>query len=564
MSKSESNEPEASPYAETRDGSSELGRELSLRRPDGLPVRVGNYRILRRIGEGGMGEVCLAEQTEPIQRNVALKFIKGGRHCSAEIVARFEAERQALAMMDHPNIAKILDGGRTEDGVPYFVMELVAGVPLTEYCDSKQLTVRERLELFVPVCRAVQHAHQKGIIHRDLKPSNVLVTTLDNESVPKVIDFGLAKAVDRQALQGDSSLETEFGQLLGTIRYMSPEQADLQRLDIDTRTDIYSLGVMLYELLTGTTPLDQQTLKNEAKLRILELIREREPQRPSIRLVADHDSAVSACESRQIAVPKLQNMLRSESDWVTLKALEIDRTRRYETAASFGEDIRRYLDDRTVLARPPTTWYRFTKLAKQYRGAFATAALLLAMLTAATVVSARYAVQSQVDKKDAVDAAKAANREKLAQQRVTSVMLQVIDAGNPLVGELLSRYGDGSASVAGVVKQVAVEELSDASQLMEFPALRGQLLSALGDVCLASSEIRLAQQVYEKSRSLLRESENASTTAYNRTVVGLGTCNYLFGDLEASEALLVDFLDETTVVGDTGELAIEVGRSRAF
>lgn len=264
---------------------------LALPAKDKPSTKIGPYKLLQQIGEGGMGVVYMAEQKEPVSRRVALKIIKPGMD-SRQVIARFEAERQALAMMDHPNIAKVLDAGTTAEGAPYFVMELVQGIPLTKYCDQNKLSISERLGLFIPICQAVQHAHQKGIIHRDLKPSNVLVCLYDGRPVAKVIDFGLAKALQQQTKLTDKTMFTEFGQVVGTLQYMSPEQAEMNQLDVDTRTDIYSLGVMLYELLTGSTPIDQETLKQQAILQVLATIREKEPPRPSVRLGSSANDVV--------------------------------------------------------------------------------------------------------------------------------------------------------------------------------------------------------------------------------------------------------------------------------
>ncbi|MCP4890005.1 MAG: serine/threonine protein kinase, partial [Planctomycetaceae bacterium] len=300
--------------------------------------RVGPFKILQLIAEGGMGAVYMAEQEEPIRRRVALKVIKAGRD-SQQIITRFEAERQALAMMNHENIARVLDAGTADDGSPWFAMELVKGIPLTEYCDKNRLSIRERLQLFIPVCKGIQHAHQKGIIHRDLKPSNVLVALYDGVPVPKVIDFGLAKATEHQHRLTDKTMFTEFGQVVGTLQYMSPEQAEMNQLDVDTRTDIYSLGVMLYELLVGSTPLDRQTMANQALLGVLELIREKEPPRPSTRLSESGDAVTGVSEQRKIEAAQLQKVLRGELDWVVMKSLEKDRSRRYETATAFAHDV---------------------------------------------------------------------------------------------------------------------------------------------------------------------------------------------------------------------------------
>ena len=333
---------------------------------------IGPYRLLELIGEGGMGTVWKAEQTSPVKRTVALKVVKAGMD-SKQVLARFGAERQALALMEHANIAKVLDAGSTEQGRPYFVMELVRGVPITHYCDERRLTLRERLELFVPVCQAVQHAHQKGIIHRDLKPSNVLVGLYDGEPVPKVIDFGVAKAVGQKLTE--ATLFTGFGAVIGTPEYMSPEQAHLENFDIDTRSDVYSLGVLLYELLTGTTPLDRKRVGPTALLELLRVIRDEEPQRPSARLLTIESlPGIAAC--RSVEPRKLAGMVRGELDWIVMKALEKDRRRRYETVSGLAADVRRYLNHEPVVACPPSSLYQLRKFARRNRPALATAALL--------------------------------------------------------------------------------------------------------------------------------------------------------------------------------------------
>jgi tetratricopeptide (TPR) repeat protein len=348
-------------------------------------VFAGRYNLLEGIGEGGMGTVWLAQQTEPVKRLVAVKLIKGGMDSRA-VLARFEAERQALALMDHPNIAKVLDAGAAPEGRPYFVMELVKGVPLTKYCDEHRLTPRQRLELFIPICQAIQHAHQKGIIHRDIKPSNVLVATYDGKPVPKVIDFGIAKATGSQLTE--HTLVTGFGAVVGTLEYMSPEQAELTQLDIDTRSDIYSLGVLLYELLTGTTPLEKKRLKEAAMLELLRLIREEEPPRPSTRLSESKDALPSISAQRQTEPAKLAKLVRGELDWIVMKALEKDRNRRYETANGLARDIERYLHDEPVQAGPPSAWYRFRKFARRNRRGLMTAGVLGVMLLVAVGVVA--------------------------------------------------------------------------------------------------------------------------------------------------------------------------------
>jgi tetratricopeptide (TPR) repeat protein/predicted Ser/Thr protein kinase len=363
------------------DGGGALGPPLvTSPEPPGVAVGAviaGRYKVLESLGEGGMGTVYVAEQTEPVRRKVALKLIKAGLD-SRRVLARFEAERQALALMDHPSIAKVLDGGLTEAGRPYFVMEYIKGVPLTDYCDQARLTVRQRLELFVPVCQAVQHAHQKGIIHRDLKPSNILVALYDGKPVPKVIDFGLAKAVHQPLTE--RTVYTAHEMIVGTPLYMSPEQAELNNLDVDTRTDVYALGVILYELLTGETPLERGRLRKAAWDEILRVIREEEPPKPSTRLSGSARLPALAAQ-RQLEPAKLARLLRGDLDWVVMKALEKDRGRRYETANGFARDVQHYLAEEPVLAGPPTAAYRLRKFVRRNRGpVLAAGALLLALL----------------------------------------------------------------------------------------------------------------------------------------------------------------------------------------
>ncbi|QEH32771.1 Serine/threonine-protein kinase PknB [Aquisphaera giovannonii] len=391
--------------------------------------RIGPYRLLQAIGEGGMGSVFMAEQTAPVKRLVALKVIKAGMD-SRQVLARFEAERQALALMDHPNIARVLDAGATEHGRPYFVMELVRGVPITSFCDDRRLTPRERLELFIPVCQAVQHAHQKGVIHRDIKPSNVLVALYDDRPVPKVIDFGVAKAAGVRL--SDQTLYTEFGAIIGTLQYMSPEQAQLNQLDIDTRSDVYSLGVLLYELLTGTTPLERGTLGQAALLDVLRLIREADTPRPSARL-STAAGLPSIAAARGVEPRRLSGLVRGDLDWVVMRALEKDRSRRYETANALARDLQRHLEGAVVEACPPTPAYRLRRFARRHRAGLAVGAAIAATLIVATAVSVWQALRATRAERDALQAARI--------QALTNEFF---------LGDLLDRAGAQGQSLAGL------------------------------------------------------------------------------------------------------------------
>jgi eukaryotic-like serine/threonine-protein kinase len=352
--------------------------------------QIGPFTILELLGEGGMGAVYLAEQERPVRRRVAIKIIKTGMD-SAQIVARFEAERQALALMDHPNIATVLDVGATAAGLPYFAMELVAGVPIAAFCDEQRLTTRERLQLFVPVCQAIQHAHQKGIIHRDIKPSNVLVTLCDGKPVPKVIDFGLAKATEQRA--ADRTMFTQCGAVVGTLQYMSPEQAEMSPEGIDTRSDVYSLGALLYELLTGTAPLGQEQLSQASFSEVLRMVTSVEPPRPSAQLSSsEHLPAIAA--ARRTEPAKLPGLLKGELDWIVMKCLAKDREQRYQSASDLARDIEHFLADEPVDACPPSASYRIRRFARRYRGPLAAALAFVVLLISGAVVSAWQAMRA--------------------------------------------------------------------------------------------------------------------------------------------------------------------------
>lgn len=358
----------------------------------GLPrTQIGSYRILEKLGEGGFGIVFAAEQKKPIRRKVAIKILKSGIN-SDEVIARFQAERQALALMDHPCIARVIEGGATDQGEPYFVMELVRGLKITDYCDQHKLSIRQRLELFLQICEAVQHTHQKGIIHRDIKPSNVLVELHDGKPVPKMLDFGVAKSLNQQL--SEQTVHTQLAQMIGTPLYMSPEQAERSGLDVDTRSDIYSLGALLFELLTGTTPISREEMRNAGAVELIKLICEKEAPNPSAAISSgDQESNIAEiARNRGSDVPKLKQQLQRDLDWIILKTLEKDRNRRYETVNGLALDIKRYLNDEPVSASPPSTLYRLRKFAKRNRVMFVIGSITTLLLLAATVVSAWLAV----------------------------------------------------------------------------------------------------------------------------------------------------------------------------
>jgi len=423
-------------------------------------ISFGPYRLLQRLGEGGMGEVWLAEQSKPVQRRVALKLIKAGMD-TREVVARFESERQALALMNHPAIAKVFDAGSTPEGRPYFVMEYVAGIPITAYCDKHRMTTRQRMELFMQVCEGVQHAHQKAIIHRDLKPSNILVSEVDGKPMPRIIDFGLAKATSQRLT--DESMYTRVGAILGTLEYMSPEQADSAGEDIDTRTDVYSLGVVLYQLLVGTLPLDLKKLTYEEMLRRL---RDKDVPKPSSRILAqDGESAITA-KNRGTDAPSLTRQLRGDPDAVVLKALEKDRKRRYGSPSELAADLGRYLRNEPVSAHTPSAAYRTRKYIRRHRLGVAVATGLLAILPAFAVVQRVQLQRTRLERDRA-------NRERDRATRITGFMTGMFQVSDPSEQR-------GNSVTAREILDKASKDIE--TGLAKDPETQAQMMHVMGDV----------------------------------------------------------------------------------
>ena len=438
-----------------------------------LGTRIGSYKLLQKIGEGGGGVVYMAEQDKPVRRRIALKIIKLGMD-TKNVIARFEAEQQALAMMDHPNIARVFDAGATDKGRPFFVMELVRGVKITQYCDENNLDTRQRLELFIQICQAIQHAHQKGIIHRDIKPSNVLVTLHDGVPVPKVIDFGIAKAIESRLT--DKTLFTAFEQIIGTPAYMSPEQAEMSGLDIDTRSDIYSLGVLLYELLTSKTPLDAKELLRNGVDEMRRRLREQEPQRPSTMVTTMQGAELMVtAKNRHAEPPKLVSMLKGDLDWIVMKSLEKDRRRRYETANGLAMDIHRYLDNAPVIARPPTRLYLIEKLIRRNKVLFFSGSAVALALIIGLGTSTRlfFLEKAALQRADVAEEKAETERNNEAELRRLAETREKITQATVMLND--ERYEDADELMNGIqVTQPTVEGAAVFRTLGEYHAFQNQ------------------------------------------------------------------------------------------
>src|SRR3984885_9363324 len=482
------------------------------------------FQIVRELGEGGMGQVWLAEQSSPVRRQVALKLIKAGMYDKAAM-QRFQSERQSLAIMDHPAIAKVFDAGATPQGQPYFVMEYVPGLPITEYCDRKKLKIEERLALFIQVCEGVQHAHQKAIIHRDLKPANILVVEVDGKPVPRIIDFGLAKAITTE-FAGETLL-TRLGSLVGTPGYMSPEQADPSVPDIDTRTDVYSLGVVLYVLLTGSQPLDTKQWKNRPIDELLRKLREEEPPTPSVKVNAERDTSSAQAEARGTDPRQLVGLLRGDLDWITMKTLEKDRARRYGAPSELAADLRRYLNHEPVEARPASVGYRLRKYTRRHRVAIGVAAGLLLLLAAFSVLQA-------VQLRRITQERDRATRERDRATRITDFMTGMFKISDP-------SEAHGNTVTAREILDKASTEIDPG--LSKDPELQAQMMFTMGNVYERLGLYSQSQSLLTRALEIQRRVLGAEHPSTLGTMQSLSDIYLHQGRYAEAETMLRDTLD---------------------
>jgi len=505
--------------------------EPPVKEPGRGSLIAGKYRLVEELGKGGMGVVFLADQTAPVKRQVALKIIKLGMD-THHVVARFEAERQALAVMDHPNIAKVFDGGATDTGRPYFVMELVRGIPLTTYCDQNELTTRERLELFIPICEAVQHAHQKGVIHRDLKPSNVLVAVQDGKPVPKIIDFGIAKAIDHRL--AESTLFTEQGLLIGTPAYMSPEQAEMSGLDIDTRTDIYSLGVMLYELLIGVLPFDQKMLRAAAFNEIQRIIREIDPPRASTQIIKLGETNTTIAEHRRTDPASLHRQLKGDLDCILMRAMEKDRTRRYETASGLAMDINRHLHNEPISARPPSTTYRLAKFARRHKVGLAAGVAVFLALVAGLVLATTGLIRAKRAEAVASGERDRANQETKTTRRVSDFLVSIFQVSDP-------RQALGNTITAREILDKGAARVEE--ELRGEPLVKARLMDTMGTVYMNLGLYPQAAPLAEKALEVRRQALSPDDPLIAESLNSLGAIRYTMGNFAEAEKLFRGALD---------------------